>query len=205
MRHARQIGFGLVALVLGAAAWLWLTSGVGGADPAGEPAKPGPVAADPGEGARDPSGPPGRAERAEIAAPDGGDEPAGEGAGGQRPLRAVKPLEAIRMPPHLIPRSTRPFASAEAASDFVEDRVVELMGAVVPEADWRGMARECEPDGRTCTFVGPWPGDDFVQRWLEAISQDRTGLDELDGVRFSVLEPIVRDGEKQLRMRAHAP
>lgn len=108
-------------------------------------------------------------------------------------------------PPGAIPPSTRPFDSPEAASTFVEGRVLGLFEAVAPQVDPKSIEKRCEPDGRICTFEGPWPGDDFLRQWLHAISEGRTGLEAMDGVRFSEFRPVEVEGQRRFFLKAHAP
>jgi hypothetical protein len=87
----------------------------------------------------------------------------------------------------------------------VEDRVLDLFAAVSPELDPKTIHKSCAPDGRTCTFEGPWPGDDFLSEWLRAITDGRTSLAKMDGVRFSEFKPVEEDGQRKFVLTAHAP
>jgi hypothetical protein len=87
----------------------------------------------------------------------------------------------------------------------VEDRVLDLFASVSPELDPKTIHKSCAPDGRTCTFEGPWPGDDFLREWLRAISEGRTSLAKMDGVRFSEFKPVEEDGQRKFVLIAHAP
>jgi hypothetical protein len=116
-----------------------------------------------------------------------------------------RPPFSMQAPPGAIGPSTRPFASPEAAASFVEDRVLDLFAAVSPELDPETIHKSCVPDGRTCTFEGPWPGDDFLREWLRAIAEGRTSLAQMDGVRFSEFKPVEVDGQRKFVLTAHAP
>lgn len=120
------------------------------------------------------------------------------GGPGSRPFQ-------MTAPPGAIPPSTHPFESPEAAAAFVEDRVLDLFAAVTPELDPKAIHKSCEPDGRTCTFEGPWPGDDFLRDWLRAIADGRTGNDKMQGVKFSEFKPVDEGGQRRFVLIAHAP
>jgi hypothetical protein len=190
MKYAREIGFGLVAVLLGAAVWMWLTAGTTGTGTVSDPASPAEVTA---RSAPEPA-------EEEVAAAAPSPEAVVRPPPGPR-----APLSSIEVPPERIPRSTRPFSTPDEASAFVEDRVATLLSSIDPSLDVDHMERECTPDGRVCTFYGEWPGDDFVTRWMQAIGDGRTGLEVLEGVRFSTFKPIEEGGEKRMMLTAHAP
>jgi hypothetical protein len=100
----------------------------------------------------------------------------------------------------------RPHDGPLAAEAFVEDRVLELLLAIEPTLDPATLAHGCTDDGRHCTFEGPWLGDDFVRRWVKAISEGATSLEALEGVRFTGFRSEDRaDGRRVFVLEAHAP
>ncbi len=85
----------------------------------------------------------------------------------------------------------------------VESSVHLVLGTVAPELDLSEVLRECTPDGRRCTFGGPWPGDDFLARWVRATSSGEISSEQLRGVTFEKFEPVdVEDGEGRFRIIA---
>ena len=94
-----------------------------------------------------------------------------------------------------IPPSSRMFESPAAASAFVEARFMELLALVAPEVDPKEITRTCQEDGRICTFEGPWPGNELLKNWIRAVSDGRTGPEQLDGVMFSEFAAVEVDGE----------
>jgi hypothetical protein len=188
MKYAREIAFSVVAVMIGAGLWMWLT---------GTSTVAGPSESEPMPNAADPAAAPDLAE----VDPEAPADPAQAAA----PRPAHDFPASIEVPAERIPRSVKPFSTAAEASDFVEGRVTALLSAVDPDLDVEHLERDCSPDGRVCTFYGPWPGDDFLKAWLIAISEQRTGIEALEGVRFSVFKPIEEGGERRLMLTAHAP
>lgn len=174
---------GLVAVAVGALvlAWLWVA-------PVPDPARTPRPADGPG---------PGRAARGPVS-------PHGDGGGGSALASRAEASSAggsPRVPAEGPPDLSRP----AAASAFVEEQVLELLAVVAPEADPKDFARHCTGEGRTCTFEGPWPADDFFERWVLAIADGRTGIDAMEGVTISRFERVEQDGEVLLVLEAHLP
>lgn len=204
MRAARQIGFGVAAAVAAAVLWWWMqpTAELGGASGAASGAGEATAALAPRADGADPGG--------AAASAASGARRRGDGAVGDPPVDGPGSAPAAPNRPQMsldvkIPPSTRPFGSPEEASDFIEAKVFGLFGAVAPELERRNITRDCTPDGRECTFEGPWPGDDFMVRWLRAISDGRTGPDALDGVKFSKFGPTGDGANRHFVIVAHAP
>lgn len=103
------------------------------------------------------------------------------------------------------PALHREFATPEEAEAFVTRNVLELFAVVTPEIDPASITAACTADGRHCTFEGPWPGDDLLRRWLQAIAAGETGPADLEGVTFSTLRPERRDDTRVFVLEAHAP
>jgi hypothetical protein len=186
-----------------ALAWWWVSPG---RDPA-------PVATAQGTA----SAPDGPVAATAVGGPDGpsaGGDAAGARSSGGAPAedpegaldaQAAEP-EGPRMGLDVnIPPSTRAFATPEEASAFVEGKVFDLFAAVAPELDRASITKECSADGRRCTFEGPWPGDDFMKRWLHAIADGRTGPAAMDGVKFSKFSPVGDGEDRTFVIIAHAP
>ena len=77
---------------------------------------------------------------------------------------------------------------AQERAALLEDRVVNLLTTVAPELDGMAVSRTCSANGRTCTFEGPWPGDDFAVRWVETLASGELHSDDMDGVTFQTFE-----------------
>lgn len=103
------------------------------------------------------------------------------------------------------PATHREFDTPEEAEAFVTRNVHELFAVVWPEIDPATITSTCTADGRHCTYEGPWLGDDFLKRWLVAISEGRTGPADMEGVTFSTFRPEDRGGEHVFVIEAHAP
>lgn len=87
------------------------------------------------------------------------------------------------------------------------DHAVHLvLEAIAPDLDLAGVARDCDPLARRCTFEGPWPGDDTLGRWVRALSDDRLRTEDLEGVTFRTFEPVdTPSGERLFRIVAVPP
>lgn len=68
--------------------------------------------------------------------------------------------------------------------------MVDLLTTVAPELEGVAVSRTCAPSGRSCTFEGPWPGDDFALRWVEALADGTLGSETLGGVTFGTFEQV---------------
>lgn len=180
----------LLVVLLGAAAVaVWFVSA-----PAPERPSSVPPPAAPSEGVR-------------AAAPRLAAAPATDGLRTRRflPDEDHAPLPSTTGPP--VPEALRrPDATPLESERLVEDKVIELLGLLDPSLDLTAVAHGCTDDGRHCTFEGPWVGDEYVQRWVQAISDGRTSLEALEGVRFSNLTSRQReDGARVFVLEAHAP
>ncbi|MCB9684789.1 MAG: hypothetical protein H6738_14690 [Alphaproteobacteria bacterium] len=128
------------------------------------------------------------------------------------PSPSTEPDAATQAPPDLDawrqapdPATHREFDTPEEAEAFVTRNVTELFAVVWPEIDPATITAACTVDGRHCTYEGPWPGDDFLKRWLVAISEGRTGPADMEGVTFSTFRPEERGEERIFVLEAHAP
>ncbi len=98
------------------------------------------------------------------------------------------------------------FAEPEERMDFLDRNVIEWLAVVAPEVDPRDVDRTCAPDGRSCTFTGPWPGDDLLARMIRAQGSGEATREDLEGVTFSKLRPEEDEaGNRIFVLEAHAP
>jgi hypothetical protein len=129
-------------------------------------------------------------------------------AGGPEPADADARAEAdarLREALTREPGAARIPRKPEARGQWLEDNVMLLLTSVAPELDGAQVTRECTPDGSVCTIEGPWPGDDFLGRWLDAISDDVIAPGDLSGVTFSRFENTDGDAGPGFRITAHTP
>ena len=91
----------------------------------------------------------------------------------------------------------------ERRAKRLEEGIHLLLGSVAPELDLSEVERSCADDGRHCTFTGPWPGDDFLSRWIEATAEGAISSDQLRGVVIERFEPIdLETGETMFEIAA---
>ncbi len=94
---------------------------------------------------------------------------------------------------------------AEERAAVLEERVVDLLVTVAPELDGVPIARSCTENGRSCTFEGPWPGDDFASRWVDALASGALEDDALGGATFSAFERIEGADGERFQIEARQP
>jgi hypothetical protein len=82
------------------------------------------------------------------------------------------------------------FYPDERRAKRLEAGIHLLLGSVAPELDLTLVEGACADDGRRCTFSGPWPGDDFLGRWVEATADGRISSENLRGVVIERFEPV---------------
>jgi len=79
---------------------------------------------------------------------------------------------------------------SERRTQRIEGAVHLLLGRVAPELDLTQMEQRCAGNGRRCTFSGPWPGDDFLGRWVRATADGQIASADLEGVIIERFEPV---------------
>ena len=94
---------------------------------------------------------------------------------------------------------------AEERAALLEERVVELLVTVAPELDGVPITRSCTENGRTCTFEGQWPGDDFAGRWVDALASGVLEDDTLGGATFSTFERVEGGDGERFQIEARQP
>lgn len=95
------------------------------------------------------------------------------------------PERALEAPPELDPEEL-----VEARTRRIEQSVLNVLIGVAPELDEQDIQRSCSADGRRCTFEGPWPGNDFFGRWVQAIDDGMLTREDTAGVTFRRFEPV---------------
>jgi len=114
----------------------------------------------------------------------------------------VDDTDSPRLPPEPPPVGPARRAGIERAGR-IEGAVLMLLGSVAPELDLDQVEGDCARNGRRCTFHGPWPGDDFLGRWVRATGDGFISSADLDGLVIERFEPVENEaGELQFEIVA---
>ncbi len=92
-----------------------------------------------------------------------------------------------------------------AREQLLEEAVLAVITAAAPELGDVQVERSCDADGNLCVVEGPWPGDDFLARWVTAIADGAVGRDDLNGVTFQSFEVVEHADGKRFSVTAVAP
>lgn len=90
-------------------------------------------------------------------------------------------------------------------ASYMEALVINVLVTIEPELEPSRIESVCSADGRSCTLTGPWPGDDFIRHWIQAIGYNEIDHSDLEGVTFESFRKVELDGSDHFSATVIAP